>query len=60
MEKIKVTEVQHHPVCPFCEKKLSEMNWHKVRGVSRSSVGYVAIYSCPHCRKVLATSASNA
>ena len=58
MEKIKVTQVEHHPVCPHCEKKLAAVNWHKVQGISRSQVGYVAIYSCPHCRKVLSTSAS--
>jgi len=52
MEKIKLTEEQRHPICPHCERELTEMNWHKVKG-SGSSLGYVAIYSCPHCRKVL-------
>lgn len=58
MEKIKITEVEHHPVCPYCDRKLSEIHWHKVKGASMSQVGYVAIYSCPHCRKVLLGTAS--
>jgi uncharacterized protein with PIN domain len=58
LEKIKITEVETHPLCPHCGRKLDEINWHKVRGVSMSQLGYVAVYSCPHCRKFLATSAN--
>ncbi len=57
-EKIKVTESKEHPLCPFCGMNLSEIHWHKVSGVALSQVGYVAVYSCPHCKKVLATSAN--
>ena len=46
------------PVCPHCEKRLKEIYWHKVQGKGMSGVGYVAVYSCPHCKKVLSTSAS--
>ena len=57
VEKIKVTEAEYHPLCPHCERKLSEVHWHKIKGNSMS-LGYVAIYSCPHCRKVLGHTAS--
>lgn len=49
MEKIKLTEVESHPVCPYCEKKLPEIHWHKVRGTGLTGLGFGAVYSCPHC-----------
>lgn len=39
MEKVKVTEVHHDPLCPFCEKKLAELNGHKVKGITMTNVG---------------------
>jgi hypothetical protein len=58
-QKIELKESERHPICPHCEQKLSEIHWHKVRGVAMTSIGYVAVYSCPSCRKVLAASASD-
>lgn len=46
--KIKFVEVDTLPICPFCEKELSEINTFS-KGVFIQSV----IYSCPHCKKVL-------
>ncbi len=58
MEKIQLTETESHPVCSHCEAKLPEINWHKVRGTGLTGLGYVAVYSCPHCKKVLSISAN--
>ena len=59
MEKIKIEETKkYHPKCPHCEGKLSQIDWHKVQGTATTGVGYVAVYSCPHCRKVLGVSAN--
>ena len=55
-EKIEIRETQEQPLCPFCEKKLSTILWHKVREALFSPLGYVAIYSCPNCKKVLGIS----
>ena len=56
MEKIKLTQVEDHPVCPHCDKKLTEIHWHKMSG-SIGGSGYVAVYSCSHCKKMLSSSA---
>jgi hypothetical protein len=56
-KKIQVTESDQPPICPHCERRLAEISWHKVRGAAMR-IGYVAVYSCPHCRKLLAVSAS--
>jgi len=58
MEKIKVEETEKHPLCPHCEGKLSKIYWHKVQGTAMTQIGYLAIYSCPHCRKVIGTTGS--
>lgn len=57
-QKIEMVESDAHPLCPHCAKKLTEIHWHKVRGVSMTAIGYLVVHSCPHCRKVLSTTAS--
>lgn len=58
MDKIELVETERHPLCPHCSGKLSSMNWHKVKG-GAMGLGYVAMYSCPHCKKLLGSSGSS-
>jgi uncharacterized protein with PIN domain len=49
MAKIKVIETDEVPVCPYCEKELSEVHNAKQGSlVERHNICF-----CPHCRKVL-------
>ena len=50
MAKIKVIETDEVPVCPYCEKELSEIHVKRNQG---SPVERHNICFCPHCRKVL-------
>ena len=51
-EKIKLEPSDFPPVCPHCKATLTQMSWHKVKG-GPQMVSYIAILSCPHCRRVL-------
>jgi uncharacterized protein YbaR (Trm112 family) len=51
-EKIQLEESQLPPVCPHCKTVLTEMTWHKIKG-GPWAVGYIAIVSCPICKKAL-------
>jgi glutaredoxin len=51
-EKIQLERSELPPTCPHCKATLTEMTWHKVKG-GPGLVGYIAIMSCPHCKKVL-------
>jgi len=51
-EKIQLEQSELPPACPYCHTELTEMNWHKVKG-GPSMITYMAIMSCPHCRRVL-------
>jgi len=53
MAKIKVVETTEAPVCPYCEKELSEIH---VNAKQVSLVEWHNICFCPHCRKVLGSS----
>jgi uncharacterized protein with PIN domain len=53
-EKIALETTELPPVCPHCKTSLTEMSWHKVKG-GPGMMSYIAIMSCPHCRKVLGT-----
>ena len=58
-EKIEVKEQKaYHPKCPHCEKALAKVFFHKVQLSGMNTPGYVAVYSCPHCKKSIGTSAS--
>ncbi len=54
VEKIALEQTEMPPVCPHCNATLTEMSWHKIKG-GPGLVSYIAIMSCPHCRKVLGT-----
>ncbi len=51
-----VKQVEQLPRCPHCEQELSEIHLRAV------GAGFVvashAVYSCPHCRKVLGVGSS--
>jgi uncharacterized protein YbaR (Trm112 family) len=51
-EKIQLEESELPPVCPHCRAALTQMAWHKVKG-GPWSVHYIAILSCPFCKKAL-------
>lgn len=51
-EKVELERSEQPPVCPHCKATLDEMTWHKVKG-GPGSVSYIALMSCPHCRKLL-------
>jgi hypothetical protein len=51
-EKIQLEESEHPPACPHCKATLDEVAWHKVKG-GPGMVTYIALMSCPRCRKVL-------
>jgi glutaredoxin len=51
-DKIQLEHSESTPQCPHCKAALTRMNWHKVKG-GPSMVTYIAIMSCPHCRRVL-------
>jgi uncharacterized protein with PIN domain len=50
MARIEVIETDEVPVCPYCEKELSEIYLNAKQGslVERHNICF-----CPHCRKVL-------
>ena len=52
MPQIKVIETDDVPICPYCEKELSEIHVNAKQGswplVERHNICF-----CPHCRKVL-------
>jgi glutaredoxin len=52
MAKIKVIETDEIPVCPYCEKELSEFHVNTKQS-SWSLVERHYVCFCPHCRKVL-------
>lgn len=56
MDKIVYIEADRPPLCPHCERKLTEIHWHKIKKALK--LGYVAVHSCPHCNKVLGVTAS--
>ncbi|MGH7539091.1 MAG: hypothetical protein ACREMF_10670 [Gemmatimonadales bacterium] len=56
-QKIQLQHSELPPVCPHCKATLSEMAWHKIRG-GPAMIGYVAIVSCPRCKKALGAMAS--
>ena len=56
-EKIALEYSEMPPNCPHCKAPLGEMTWHKVRG-GPAFISYIAILSCPHCRKVVGSVAS--
>ena len=58
MEKIKVVPAERHPLCPHCGQTLNTVEYHKVKVEGLSMMGYTVFHSCPHCRKVLAATAS--
>ncbi len=53
---VQITKAEHAPICPHCEKELSE-----VRDVTSTMPGALNfllnlhVLACPHCRKVLGT-----
>ena len=53
MEKPK--EVEHNPVCPYCDKEISNLNLHywRVKGLVLGESGRIGAYSCPNCGKLL-------
>ena len=51
-EKIELEQSEFPPSCPHCKATLTQMSWHKVKG-GPALVGYIAIMTCPHCRRVL-------
>ena len=51
--KIEVIEKDEFPVCPYCEKELSEIH---VNAKQSSLVEWHKIAFCPHCRKALGIS----
>lgn len=53
MAKIKVIETDGAPVCPYCEKELSEIH---VNARQASLVEWHNVCFCPNCRKILGIS----
>ncbi|HXF94585.1 MAG TPA: hypothetical protein VNI61_00645 [Gemmatimonadales bacterium] len=53
-EKIQLEESEMPPTCPHCKATLASLTWHKVKG-GPGLMSYIAIMSCPHCRRVLGT-----
>lgn len=51
-EKIQLDQSEMPPQCPHCQETLTTMHWHKVQG-GPWALRYIAIMSCPHCRKAL-------
>jgi len=47
-KKIKLVDIDHKPICPFCEAELDQIG--KISGGLRE--GSVTSI-CPHCRKIL-------
>ena len=51
-EKIELEFSDQPPTCPHCKAALTNMLWHKVKG-GPGLVSYIAILSCPNCRKAV-------
>lgn len=51
-DKIQLEFNELPPVCPHCKASLTDLHWHKVKG-GPGMVSYIAILSCPHCKKAL-------
>lgn len=51
-DKIQLEEGALPPVCPHCKASLTQMAWHKVKG-GPWVVHYIAVLSCPFCKKAL-------
>ena len=47
------------PICPYCEKELSEVKTKEFDKAKLTLISQNFIYMCPHCRKVLAIGKSD-
>ena len=55
-EEFKILKVESLPKCPHCDRELSGIHF-RAQGLG-FLVARNAIYSCPHCRKILGVGAS--
>ncbi|MHC4696518.1 MAG: hypothetical protein ACYTFA_07245 [Planctomycetota bacterium] len=46
--KMAAKEAEYDPLCPHCEKKLTEIHWRQVAAVNAEY-----LFICPKCRKVI-------
>lgn len=51
----KPKQVEHNPVCPYCDQEIPYLNSHgwKKKDVLLTTPGSIAAFSCPNCRKLL-------
>ncbi len=47
-EKLPSREVDYEPLCPHCERPLSEVHWRRMEAVNAEY-----LFVCPQCRKVI-------
>ena len=51
----KPKEVEHNPVCPYCETEISHLDLHpwQIKGLVLREMGRIGAFSCPNCKKIL-------
>ena len=46
--KIASQEATYDPICPHCEKKITEVHWRMMNAVNAEY-----LFTCPSCKKVI-------
>ena len=46
--KLASKQADFDPLCPHCEKRLSEVQWRQIEAVNAEY-----LFACPHCKKVI-------
>jgi hypothetical protein len=51
----KPRQVEHNPICPYCDKEIPHLDVHcwRVKGVVLKEDGRIGAFSCPSCGKFL-------
>ena len=56
---MKVEEAKYNPKCPYCEKEIETIGLHQGEPITflgmKMRNATLAVFSCPHCQKVLGT-----